>query len=120
MRHYVNWYCTRMKSIDVDHHPAGRSLVEQLKAHTRCSQLPILFVNKRLVGTLDDVVRLEKEKKLKDVLQLGFEWKAGQTLCGPLPSAYGDTSLFLGRYQGAPVAKPVMQLPRMHPHVAPR
>lgn len=123
MRHLVNWYCTRCKTVDLDHHVSARSIVAQLHSHVELERpgaeaalpLPILFVNKRLVGTLEDLQKLEAEKKLKDVLQFGFEWKLGREPLGPLPSAYNDKELFLGRYVGAPIAKPVMKLPSLHP-----
>lgn len=85
--------------------------------HKVDATLPLLFVNKKFVGGMQQVLQLESDKKLKDVLQFGFEWSSGAKLCGPLPSAYGDTELFRGKYVGAPVAKPVMQLPKMHPHL---
>lgn len=119
MQHLVNWYCTRCKLVDLDHHTAARTLISQLQQRMEQEQrpatLPILFVNKRLIGTLEDVQQLEADKKLKDVLQFGFEWKLGREPLGPLPSAYADKELFLGRYVGAPVAKPVMKLPSLHP-----
>jgi glutaredoxin len=121
MRHYVNWYCTRFKCVELDHHTSGRSLQAQIRAEANINALPILFVNKKLVGTIDDVLRLEEEKKLKDVLQFGFEWQVGgKSLCGPLPSAYQDKELFLGQYVGAPVMRPVTQLPQLHPHLPQR
>jgi glutaredoxin-related protein len=121
MRHYVNWYCTRCKTVDLDHHVAGRRLVTDLHRfadlHKVDPKLPLLFVNKKFIGGIDQVLQLEGDKKLKDVLQFGFEWNSGTKLLGPLPSAYGDAELFRGKYVGAPVAKPVMQLPKMHPHL---
>jgi glutaredoxin len=124
MRHYVNWYCTKFKTVDLDHHVAARRLIGDIRGAASKVvvggggvQLPILFVNKKCVGGMEQLLALEEQRKLKDVLQFGFEWSSGAKMCGPLPSAIGDTSLFLGKYSGAPVSKPVMQLPRMHPNV---
>lgn len=123
MRHYINWYCTKYRTVDLDHHVCGRRLVLELRSIAEKNnnavnvQLPLLFVNKKIVGGMDAILRLEEERKLKDVLQFGFEWNSGSKLCGPLPSAFGDASLFLGKYSGSPIAKPVMQLPKMHPHL---
>ncbi|EAN89016.1 hypothetical protein C3747_4g690 [Trypanosoma cruzi] len=121
LRHYVSWYCTRMKVVQLDHHIYAESLHRQLLEVAQTPELPLLFVNKKLVGTLRDVQELESAKKLKDVLHFGFEWRVGgggvgeRPLQGFLPSPYGDTEMFRGRYRGAPVARPVVALPKLHP-----
>ncbi|ORC87592.1 uncharacterized protein TM35_000211980 [Trypanosoma theileri] len=127
MRHYASWYCTRMKVVHLDHHIHADSLRQQLITVSNTSDLPLLFVNKKLIGTLYDVQELEKGKKLKDVFHFGFEWKVGDVgisvgdkpVNGVLPAPYGDTELYRGRYRGPPVARPVVALPSFHPF-APR
>lgn len=122
MRHYVSWYCTRLKVVELDHHLHAEALRRQIIAKTGEHDLPFLFVNQHALGTLRDVVALEEKRLLKDALQFGFQWKTGAQAGGapqPLsaaPSAYGDTELFRARYRGAPVARPVVQLPALHPH----
>ncbi|ESL10018.1 hypothetical protein TRSC58_02254 [Trypanosoma rangeli SC58] len=121
LRHYVAWYCTRLKVVQLDHHIHADALRRQLLEVSKTPELPLLFVNKKLVGTLHDVHELEKAKKLKDVLHFGFEWRVGggdvgeRPLQGSLPAPYGDAELFRGRYRGAPVARPVVALPKLHP-----
>ncbi|KAG8342330.1 hypothetical protein ERJ75_000872500 [Trypanosoma vivax] len=124
IRHYVSWYCVRMKVVLLDHHVHADALRGQLAKASSTYELPLLFVNKKLVGTLRNLEELEREKKLKDVLQFGFEWRAGgsavpadghKTLMGAVPAPYGDVELFRGRYRGAPVARPVVALPVLHP-----
>ncbi|AAZ12166.1 uncharacterized protein TEOVI_000092500 [Trypanosoma equiperdum] len=124
IRHYVSWYCTRMKVVLLDHHVYVEPLRQQLQEVSRTPELPLLFVNKKLVGTLRDVELLEREKKLKDVLHFGFEWRVGgsvaatngqKSLMGALPAPYGDAEFFRGRYRGPPVARPVVSLPTLHP-----
>lgn len=121
MRHYVAWYCTRLKVVELDHHIYADELRQAIVARAGTAVLPILFVNQRLVGTLSDVKRLEEGRLLKDVLQFGFEWKTGgdagrgAPAHRALPSAYEDIELFRGRYRGPPVARPVVQLPTLHP-----
>ncbi|KEG06983.1 hypothetical protein DQ04_11381000 [Trypanosoma grayi] len=110
-----------MKVVLLDHHIHAESLRRQLVEVSRTPDLPLLFVNKQLVGTLHDVQELEQEKKLKDLLHFGFEWRVGgggngeKSLTGTLPAPYGDTELFRGRYRGTPVARPVVALPKLHP-----
>ncbi|CBZ27911.1 conserved hypothetical protein [Leishmania mexicana MHOM/GT/2001/U1103] len=122
MRHYLSWYATRLKVVELDHHIHAISLREQLITKAGTPALPLLFVNQKLVGTIADVRSYEERRLLKDIVQFGFQWKTGAALdCAPqplntLPSPYGDTELFRGRYRGAPVARPVVQLPQLHPH----
>ncbi|KAG5476118.1 hypothetical protein LSCM4_05074 [Leishmania orientalis] len=122
MRHYLSWYATRLKVVELDHHMHAISLRDQLITKAGTPALPILFVNQKLVGTIDDVRSYEERRLLKDIIQFGFQWKTGAALDGgpqqlnTLPSPYGDTELFRGRYRGAPVARPVVQLPQLHPH----
>lgn len=99
----------------MDHHIAARSMVMQLQKKGCGSQMPILFVNKKLVGTLEDLQKLEEEKKLKDILQFGFEWKIGAEKPFLMPAALGDKELFRGQYVGTPALKPVLRLPSLHP-----
>jgi len=121
MRHYLSWYCTRLKVVELDHHLYALQLREQIVARTHLTTLPILFVNQKLVGDIDEVRRLEEKKLLKDVVQFGFKWKTGAVGGGApqelntLPSALDDTELFRARYRGTPVARPVVQLPQLHP-----
>ncbi|KAH9598571.1 hypothetical protein LSM04_004450 [Trypanosoma melophagium] len=127
MRHYASWYCTRMKVVQLDHHIYADALRHQLIKVSQTPDLPLLFVNKKLIGTLYDVQELEKRKKLKDVFHFGFEWKVGDIgigigengATGVLPAPYGDTELYRARYRGPPVARPVVSLPSFHPF-APR
>ncbi|KAK7201212.1 hypothetical protein NESM_000182800 [Novymonas esmeraldas] len=125
MRHYLSWYATRLKVVELDHHVHALSLQAQIVARANTPVLPLLFVNKKLVGTIADVRSYEERRLLKDIVQFGFEWKTGAALDGApqqlntLPSPYGDTELFRGRYRGAPVARPVVQLPQLHPHRRP-
>lgn len=122
MRHYLSWYCTRLKVVELDHHIHAVSLRDQIVQRTGTTALPLLFVKERLVGGIDEVRELERKRLLKDVVQFGFQWKTGASVDGApqalhtLPSAYGDTELFRGRYRGTPVARPVTQLPSLHPH----
>ncbi|EPY25127.1 hypothetical protein STCU_06829 [Strigomonas culicis] len=121
MRHYVAWYCTRLKVVELDHHVHAAALREQVAAAAGTADLPVLFVNKKFVGTIHDVKALEEKRLLKDIVQFGFQWKTGSGADGvpqqlnQLPSAHGDTELFRGRYRGAPVARPVVRLPSLHP-----
>ncbi|CCW64133.1 unnamed protein product [Phytomonas sp. EM1] len=121
MRHYLSWYCTRLKVVELDHHLHALTLRNQIAAHTTTRDLPVLFVNKRVVGTIEEVRQLEEKKLLKDLLQFGFQWNTAPNLGGApqplntLPSAYGDVELFRGRYRGTPVARPVVRLPSLHP-----
>lgn len=117
IRHLVSWYATRLKVVELDVHPSAETLTMQLREMANTHELPLLFVNKKLVGTLVDVQRMEDEKKLKDILHFGFEWKTGtnKELCGPLPSVAGDKELFLGRYKGNVLTRPVTELPKLHP-----
>ncbi|CAD2215834.1 hypothetical protein AGDE_01805 [Angomonas deanei] len=121
MRHYLSWYATRLKVVELDHHIHARTLQQQIVARSGKAGLPILFVNKRVVGTVEDVKQYEEKKLLKDIVQFGFEWKTGFGSDGKpqplnqLPSARNDAELFRGRYRGTPVAKPVVQLPSLHP-----
>jgi len=117
MRHYVGWYCTRLKVADLEYHPYRQELREQLCTRSNTNLLPLLFVNQKLVGTLNDVRRLEETKKLKDALHFGFEWstQVENEPRGLMRSAFGDETLFHSRYRGAPIAKPVVKLPGVHP-----
>ncbi|KPI87231.1 hypothetical protein ABL78_3701 [Leptomonas seymouri] len=122
MRHYLAWYATRLKVVELDHHVYALTLRDQLVATSGTTELPLLFVNQRLVGTIAAVRSYEERRLLKDIVQFGFQWKTGASVEGApqplntLPSAYRDTELFRGRYRGAPVARPVVQLPQLHPH----
>lgn len=122
MRYYLAWYATRLKVVELDHHIHALSLREQLVAKSGTAALPLLFVNQKLVGTIADVRGYEERKLLKDIVQFGFQWKTGAGVEGApqplstLPSAYRDTELFRARYRGAPIARPVVQLPQLHPH----
>lgn len=122
MRYYLSWYCTRLKVVELDHHLFAVELRDQLLQRSGTAALPLLFVNKKVIGTIRDVKALEERRLLKDVVQFGFQWKTGVAMEGapqPLntvPSAYGDEELFRARYRGAPVARPVVQLPRLHPY----
>ncbi|KAG5501847.1 hypothetical protein JKF63_04117 [Porcisia hertigi] len=122
MRHYVSWYATRLKVVELDHHLHAMSLREQLITKAGTPALPLLFVNQKVVGTIADVRSYEERRLLKDIVQFGFQWKTGAAVgCAPqqlhtLPSPYNDTELFRGRYRGSPVARPVVQLPQLHPH----
>ena len=91
IRHLVSWYAARLKVVELDVHPAAETLLAQVRHASQTNELPVLFVNKKLVGTLQDVQRMEDEKKLKDILHFGFEWQTGanKDLCGPLPSLLG-------------------------------
>ncbi|CCW70175.1 unnamed protein product [Phytomonas sp. Hart1] len=121
MRHYFSWYCTRLKVVELDHHIYAVSLRNQIAARAATKDLPVLFVNKKIIGTIAEVQELEEKKLLKDILQFGFQWKTAQNLGGApqplntLPSAYGDVELFQGRYRGTPLARPVVRLPSLHP-----
>jgi glutaredoxin len=119
MRHYATWYTTRLKVVELDHHVYREQLLQQVVERSQRRPLPILFVNRTLIGCLDDVKRLEAERKLKDVLHFGFEWKtgAGKELCGALPAPYGDKELFRGRYRGVPPTRSVVSLPELHPRI---
>lgn len=122
MRHYLAWYATRLKVVELDHHFHAMTLRDQLVAKAGTPALPLLFVNQKLVGTIADVRSYEERRLLKDIVQFGFQWKTGSAVDGApqqlhtLPAPYGDTELFRGRYRGAPVARPVVQLPQLHPH----
>lgn len=122
MRHYLSWYATRLKVVELDHHIYALALRDQLVAKSGTATLPLLFVNQRLVGTIADVRSYEERRLLKDIVQFGFQWKTGADVDGApqplntLPSAYRDTELFRARYRGAPVARPVVQLPQLHPN----
>lgn len=125
MQQYLSWYCTRGKLVELDHHMYAHQIRQQIVEATGQSDLPILFVRKKCVGTLSQVYELEKKRLLKDVLQFGFQWKTGggtgeipQT--HSLPSFFSDKELYRGRYRGAPLAKPVIQLPSLHPIFKPK
>jgi hypothetical protein len=117
IRHLVGWYCTRLKVVSLDHHIHREELRRQLVLTAKTAELPLLFINGKLVGDLAKLQELERDMKLKDVLHFGFEWKTGtlKDACGPLPSAFGDDELFRARYRGTPPVKPVVQLPSLHP-----
>jgi glutaredoxin len=121
MRHYLSWYATRLKVVELDHHIHALTLRDQLIAKAGTPTLPLLFVNAKLVGTIADVRSYEERRLLKDIVQFGFQWKTGASVDGApqplntLPSPYRDTEIFRGRYRGAPVARPVVQLPQLHP-----
>lgn len=124
MRQYLCWYCTRAKFVELDHHSYSGHIRDTIIERTGCNDLPVLFVNKKFVGTLAEMQRLESDRLLKDVLQFGFKWKTmgksgDQLRLETLPSAFQDASLFRARYRGTPVAKPVVQLPSYHPLQAP-
>ena len=118
VRHLVGWYCTRLKVVQLDHHMYCDDLRRELLRVSCSAELPVLFVKGKLVGNLSKLKALEAERKLKDVLHFGFEWKTGSVkdACGPLPSALGDDELFRGRYRGTPLTRPVVQLPSYHPN----
>ncbi|KPA86833.1 hypothetical protein ABB37_00887 [Leptomonas pyrrhocoris] len=122
MRHYLAWYATRLKVVELDHHLYARTLRDQLIAKSGTAALPLLFVNQKVVGTIADVRSYEERRLLKDIVQFGFQWRTGAGVGGApqplntLPSAYRDTELFRGRYRGAPIARPVVQLPQLHPY----
>lgn len=125
MRQYLSWYCTRGKVVELDHHMYAHRIRQAIVETTGKADLPILFVRGRCVGTLPEVYDLEQRRLLKDVLQFGFQWKTGGgTGDIPerhfLPSSFCDTELYRARYRGAPVAKPVIQLPSFHPMYKPR
>lgn len=118
MRHFVGWYCTRLKVVHLDHHIYAQSLQAQVAQRAKTHELPILFVKGKCIGTVENVKALEEQKLLKDILHHGFEWKTSldKHPCGPLPSAYGDDELFRGKYRGTPIARAVVKLPSFHPH----
>eukprot|EP00796_Vickermania_ingenoplastis_P012907 gene12909-8766_t len=120
IRQYLSWYCTRGKVVHLDHHVNAHTLRHAIIDRTGIQDLPVLFVNKKFVGTISTIQELEKNKLLKDVLQFGFQWKTGVHSSGDLalhtlPAARHDTELFQARYRGTPVARPVVQLPTFHP-----
>lgn len=120
MRQYLSWYCTRGKVIELDHHIYAHSIRQEIIETTGKTDLPVMFVRGKCVGTLPEVQNLEKKRLLKDILQFGFQWKTGggggeiQTNHS-LPSHFHDKDLYRARYRGAPVAKPVVQLPSFSP-----
>lgn len=138
MRQYLSWYCTRGKVVELDHHIFAHQLRRSIIAISGTSDLPVLFVKEKYVGTLREVQELERRRLLKDVLQFGFVWQTGgiapgtemaegaegdgqsfRTTRHALPSAFNDTELFRARYRGPPVARPVVELPTFHPFKKP-
>lgn len=119
LRQYLSWYCTRGKFVELDHHIFAHRLRQSIVEQSGVTDLPVLFVRQKCVGTLADVRELEQKKLLKDVLQFGFRWQtgggSGEVGRPVLPSAYDDTELFRARYRGPPVAKPIVRLPTFHP-----
>jgi hypothetical protein len=89
MERYLRWYGARFKKVSLQHHPNGKALIQQLRiahAHNEASQppgsrarfdLPLVFVNKALVGTVSDLKDLEARRQLKDIIHFGFKWKTG-------------------------------------------
>ena len=76
------------------------------------SPLPAVFVNGHYLGGLEDLQMLEKQRKLKDIIQFGFEWKSSKFM-KPMEDAHKDAALFKAQYVGAPVLKPVAMLPQV-------
>lgn len=89
MERYLRWYGARFKTVPLQHHPHGTALLEQLRIHHARSEaqnpagtrqrfdLPLVFVNKMLVGTVSDLRDLEARRQLKDIIHFGFKWKTG-------------------------------------------
>lgn len=126
MRQLLNWYSLRHHTLYVDrllrHGDAIRADTARLAGTTA---LPVLFVNRRCVGLLSDLHRLDAEAKLKDVLHFGFEWgdlHTDATRAGPmgrvgmLQSAAADGEFYHATYRGAPMAAPVTQMPKLSPY----
>ena len=125
LQRYCGWYAVKRKVVYLDHLPFGgaqlrRQIADRMGGDTR---LPALFVNKKCVGPAAAVRALEESARLKDVLQFGFLWHqrpdAGpdvhpEALVAP-PSFYGDEDMFRGQYRGAPLAAPVVALPKYMP-----
>lgn len=81
--------------------------------------IPALFVNKQFVGDMVTVQRLVDEKKFKDVIQFGFEWKDKpfSKALGDcrLPSANNDTTMFRSNWKGGDKllkGAPMVSLPK--------
>lgn len=74
--------------------------------------LPAVFVNQHYLGGLEDLQMLERQKKLKDILQFGFEWKTNNFLA-PVAGIHNDKALFKGQYVGDPVKRPIAMLPQV-------
>ena len=164
MERYLRWYGARFKNVSLQHHPNGQALIQQLRlAHAQGEaehppgrrakfDLPLVFVNKALVGTISDLKDLEARRLLKDIIHFGFKWKTGgnptargaysgvseevfrrlpmgvekdridkiaddNPMLKSLPSLYGDTEAFKGRYRGTPVLRPIQMLPQISPNI---
>lgn len=137
IEHLMRWYCARHKRVLLDHHPHAAALMRELTAAAEAAPMapalpvdgyalvqpptpslvvPVLFVNKRRIGGLREMRVLEKQRRLKDLLQFGFLWKDdGPTSVGAMPPQFHDEDMFRGIYRGAPVAAPALQLPTFGP-----
>ena len=90
-----SWYAVKHKMVILDHHPHRNQLITQLYqemlgtsapryklatlVNAISDKLPVIFVKQKYIGSLKDLLKLQKEKKLKDLLQFGFLWKDIQT-----------------------------------------
>jgi hypothetical protein len=126
MQRYVGWYAIRCKVVYLDYLPFSADALRREIAHRMGAPravLPALFVNGMLVGDLAVMRTLEDSGRLRDVLQFGFMWSSRpdappdahpKALPVP-PSLFGDEALFRGQYRGAPMAAPVIALPKYVP-----
>lgn len=124
MKQYLLWYGTRASTFYVDRIDHGPKIRAEVAHAAGTTSLPILFVNRQCVGAIDRLHELNAMAKLKDVLQFGFEWPDLHTESlrrGP----YGrvsmmrprekDELMFRARYQGVPMKKEIMSLPKFSP-----
>eukprot|EP00760_Papus_ankaliazontas_P015737 PhM_4_TR16697/c0_g2_i1/m.40237 len=122
----VNWYMVKRKQFYVDRHPCCEEVIEVLKlrwredwSHTCLDknvtqfELPLVFLEKKCLGTYDSIIRYEEERKLKDLLQFSLMWpmKPKERNEAP-PSAFGDEVAFRAIWRGTPMARPVMPTPK--------
>lgn len=137
LKRYTNWYAVKMKCVFVDKHICGTALSTELLARHPGWSLPLLFVNRKLIGDVNTVHALDEDRLLKDVLQFGLRWKVtsvpqlhlpdsipnslvaplGATArpLGPLPARHNDVHQFKAIYKGAPKSAPVSRLPQFSP-----
>ena len=117
------WYHAKPRQYYIDKHPQGLEVEDLLRrmwqtkwnkealdmVENKVLSFPLVFVKQKCIGTYEAMMRLESERRLKDLLQFGMTWPE---FSAKRPSAFGDEVAFRGIWRGHPPSGPIVPPPK--------
>ena len=125
LHHLASWYNCRRKSYFIDKIPPSIKLQRVIeimweeKWKAECIPMeensvlsfPLVFVHQKCAGTYESMIKLESQRRLKDLFQHHVRWPALALNEHRKPVPFNDEDAFHGIWRGHPPTAPITQVP---------